>query len=122
PCTIMRALHGGALDPAPATLDGSHAELDRERPDIAKVLGAFETVLASLAAPVSRRGLRIGEVAGVVGVRTSSLRFWERHGLLRPSRGKGTGYRVYDEPEVRRAHVVALLRRGSYPFPIVRAV
>jgi hypothetical protein len=39
-----------------------------------------------------------------------------------PGREKVTGYRSYDESELRRAHVVALLRRGNYPFPIVHAV
>ena len=29
---------------------------------------------------------------------------------------------MYDEAELRRAHVVALLRRAHYPFPIVKAV
>lgn len=124
---IMRAVHEGDLESALAVLDESHAELHRERDEIAGVLGALETVVTDPAAtssssPFPRHGLRIGEVAGITGVRTSSLRLWERYGLLRPARATTTGYRLYDEPEVRRARVVALLRRGGYPFPIVRAV
>jgi DNA-binding transcriptional MerR regulator len=60
--------------------------------------------------------------ASAVGVRTSALRLWEQHGLLRPKREKGTGYRVYDDAELLRARVVALLRRGGYPLAIVAAV
>jgi DNA-binding transcriptional MerR regulator len=121
---IMRAVHEGDLETVLATLDQSHAELDRERADIVKVLGAFETVVTSPAAvgPVPRRGVRIGEVADAVGARTSSLRLWERRGLLQPGRERITGYRAYDESELRKAQVVALLRRGNYPFPIVHAV
>ncbi len=121
---IMRAVHERDLDAALAALDRSHAELDHERADIAKVLGAFETIVTNPGAPdpIDRRGIRIGEVAHAIGVRTSSLRLWEQRGLLRPSREKTTGYRVYDESELRRARVVALLRRGNYSFPIVRAV
>jgi len=121
---IMRALHEGGLESALATLDQSHAELDRERADIDRVLGAFATVVTSPTAvgPVPRRGVRIGEVADAVGVRTSSLRLWEQRRLLRPGREKITGYRTYDESELRKAHIVALLRRGNYPFPIVHAV
>ena len=86
------------------------------------MLGAFEDVLAEPAVTAPRRGARIGEVAPAVGVRTSALRLWEQRGLLRPAREPVTGYRVYDEAELRRAQVVALLRRAHYPFPIVQAV
>ncbi|MDA8371467.1 MAG: MerR family transcriptional regulator [Nocardiopsaceae bacterium] len=122
--TVMRAVHDGDIETALAALDQSHGELDRERADIAAVLSAFETVVASPSAHgrLPRRGVRIGEVAAITGVRTSALRLWEHNGLLRPSREKATGYRLYDESEVRNARVVALLRRGHYPLPIVRAV
>jgi DNA-binding transcriptional MerR regulator len=121
---IMRALHRGDTEGALASLDEGHAELHRERAEIAKVLGAFETVVTSPTepAPVPRRGLRIGEVARAVGVRTSSLRVWEERGLLRPGREKGTAYRVYDDSELHKARIVALLRRGHYAFPIIHAV
>jgi DNA-binding transcriptional MerR regulator len=121
--TIMRAVHDRDLPTALAALDQGHAELDRERADIARVLAAFGTVVGGQAAdgPLPRRGARIGEAARAAGVRPSLLRLWERRGLLRPGRDPATGYRVYDEPEVRTARVVALLRRGGYPFPIVQA-
>lgn len=121
---IMAAVHSGDLPAALAALDGGHAELDRERAEIRRVLGAFETVLASpsQARPAPRRDARIGEVAAVVGVRTSQLRLWEERGLLRPGRAPATNYRVYDEVELRAAQVIALLRRGAYPFEIIEAV
>ncbi|MEV4824045.1 MerR family transcriptional regulator [Micromonospora sp. NPDC049274] len=121
---IMAAVHRGDVPAALAALDGGHAELDRERADIRRVLGAFETVLANPPAtrPAPRRGVRIGEVAALVGVRTSQLRLWEARDLLRPGRAPGTNYRVYDETELRAAQVVALLRRGAYPFEIIEAV
>jgi DNA-binding transcriptional MerR regulator len=119
---IMRAVHAGDLATVLATVDASHAELDRERADITRVLGAFETVGTREVVPRPRRPLRIGEVADVVGVRTPVLRLWEQRGLLQPERERGTGYRVYDPAELRKAEVVALLRRGNYPYPIVRAV
>ncbi|MEV4711869.1 MerR family DNA-binding transcriptional regulator [Micromonospora sp. NPDC049374] len=121
---IMAAVHRGDLPTALASLDAGHAELDRERAEIRMVLGAFETVVTSprrhTAAP--RRAVRVGVVADLVGVRTSQLRSWEARGLLRPVREAGTGYRVYDEAEQRAAQVVALLRRGAYPFEIITAV
>jgi DNA-binding transcriptional MerR regulator len=119
--TIMRAVHAGDVETALSTVDNSHAELDRERAEIAGVLGAFASVTAT-PGPAARRHYRIGAVADTVGARTSSLRLWERRGLLRPARERGSGYRVYDDAELHRARVVALLRRGNYPIPIVRAV
>lgn len=119
---IMRAVHAGDMETVLATVDASHGELARERADIARVLGAFEAVGRRPAVPRARRPLRIGEVADFVGVRTPVLRLWEQRGLLRPEREQATGYRVYDSAELRKAEVIALLRRGNYPFPIVQAV
>jgi DNA-binding transcriptional MerR regulator len=121
--TIMRAVHDGELAAVTAAVDASHAELDRERAEVADVLRALTTVTGEpAAAPAPRGGLRIGEVARIARVRTPVLRAWERRGLLRPARERGTRYRVYDEAELRTARVVALLRRAAYPFPVVRAV
>ncbi|MBB2936684.1 DNA-binding transcriptional MerR regulator [Amycolatopsis bartoniae] len=120
--TIMRAVHAGDLGTVLATVDASHGELDRERSDIARVLGAFDEIGREPAGARPRRPLRIGEVADVVGVRTPVLRLWEQRGLLSPEREPGTGYRVYGQAELRKAEVVALLRRGNYPFAVVRSV
>ncbi|MFI6478795.1 MerR family transcriptional regulator [Nonomuraea sp. NPDC050663] len=164
-CTgeVMRAVHAGRLEDALALVDASHAELSRERADLARVLGAFEELaapagrsdagapevlagLTSARVETARAGagradaglvgagragagrvgaagvMRVGEVAGLVGVRASALRVWESMGWLRPSRDRVTGYRVYDAHEVRKAQAVALLRRAHYPLPAVEAV
>lgn len=39
--------------------------------------------------------MRIGEVAAEVGVRTQTIRFYERRGLLRTPARTASGYRVY---------------------------
>jgi DNA-binding transcriptional MerR regulator len=121
---VLVCVHTGDLDLALAHLDRSHAELDRERAEIAAVLSAFETIAtARPSTPVpAARPLRIGEVARIVAVRTSALRVWEERGLLHPERQAGTGYRLYDETNVRAARVIALLRRGNYALSIVEAV
>jgi DNA-binding transcriptional MerR regulator len=119
---IMNAVHAGDLATALAALDESHAALDRERAEIADVLAAFADLAGRAIDRTTTGSLRIGEVARVVGVRTSALRVWERAGLLRPARQRGTGYRVYDPTELRNARVVALLRGGAYPLPTVKAV
>lgn len=40
-------------------------------------------------------------------------RKWERAGLVRPRRDPRTGYRVYDEADVRDARLAHRLRRGG---------
>jgi len=54
--------------------------------------------------------MRIGELAGKVGVSTHVLRAWEsRYGLLRPVRSAG-GYRLYSHEDERRVRDVIALR------------
>lgn len=119
---IMRATHEGDLGGALAALDAGHAALDRERAEIAGIREAVESLVTAAPARPPVRPRHVGEVARLVGVRTPVLRAWERRGLLRPERERGTGYRSYDETQLRRARVVALLRRGYYPFPVIEAV
>ncbi|MGW0706671.1 TioE family transcriptional regulator [Streptomyces sp. NPDC002643] len=59
-------------------------------------------------------GTFIGPLAGQLGVRPATLRTWERAGLVCPRRDPLTGYRVYDEADVRDARLVHQLRRGGY--------
>jgi DNA-binding transcriptional MerR regulator len=45
-------------------------------------------------------GLRVSELAERAGVAPSTVRFYERAGLLSPARRAGNGYRVFDESAV----------------------
>jgi DNA-binding transcriptional MerR regulator len=55
------------------------------------------------------RLLTIGELASATGVPTSTLRFWERRGLLEPDRRVGGKRRYTEESRLQ----VALLRTGQ---------
>ncbi|MFB7053056.1 TioE family transcriptional regulator [Streptomyces vinaceus] len=59
-------------------------------------------------------GAFIGPLAQALGIRPATLRTWERAGLVRPRRDPLTGYRVYDEADVRDARLTRQLRRGGY--------
>ncbi len=67
--------------------------------------------------------MRIGELAGKVGVSTHVLRAWEsRYGLLRPVRSAG-GYRLYGHEDERRVReVIALRDRGVSAAEAARRV
>ncbi|WP_240503194.1 TioE family transcriptional regulator [Streptomyces prasinopilosus] len=119
---VMRRVHGEDVPGALALVDAAHAALHGER---MALRAADEALRASAGAgpPVSSRpALRIGEVAGLLGVRTSALRVWEAAGLLAPRRERGTGYRLFDPADVRDARLVHTLRGSHYPFDRIRPV
>lgn len=126
---VMRHLHQGELATALELVDACHAKLHQRRREVEETLEVLR-VLAS-AAPVesphprSRRAavaLRVGDAAKLVGVRISSLHFWEEQRLLSPRRDSSSGYRLYDPNEVLRLRVVVILRKAGYTFDAIRTV
>ncbi|MFE7610057.1 TioE family transcriptional regulator [Streptomyces celluloflavus] len=117
--SVMRAVNRGAVDEACRLIDESHAQLLDDR----RTLQAVERALRDLApttgsapdAAVSGPGgTFIGPLADTLGIRPATLRKWEGAGLVRPRRDPLTGYRVYDEADVRDARLAHQLRRGGY--------
>jgi len=53
--------------------------------------------------------LSIGEVAELLGVATSTLRWWEKQGLISP-RDRRVGRRYYNQAEVRRLAIIQFLQ------------
>ncbi|MGW8066438.1 TioE family transcriptional regulator [Streptomyces ziwulingensis] len=140
---IMRAVNRGAMDEVFRLVDESHAQLFDDRRTLRAVESALRD-LAPATAPVPAApttvpgrdstapttvpgrdstapgsgsgsgGTFVGPLAEELGVRPATLRAWERAGLVRPRRDPLTGYRVYDEADVRDARLVHQLRRGGY--------
>jgi DNA-binding transcriptional MerR regulator len=122
---IMQALHRGELTTALGEIDQRHAELAGKRLQVEQTLAALRKLAAPSAARTSPRApqrLRIGEAARQAGVRVSALHFWEQQGLLHPLREQSSRYRLYDEQQMHRLHVIVLLRDASYPFSVIQAV
>jgi len=55
--------------------------------------------------------MRIGELAGMLGTTTKTLRFYERIGLLEHPGRTQSGYRLYGQGEISKARLVIGLRR-----------
>ncbi|MFF0085383.1 TioE family transcriptional regulator [Streptomyces canus] len=116
--SIMRAVNEGATEEAFRLIDESHVQLLDDR----RTLEAVERALRDLeagtasepAAVAGPGGTFIGPLAAKLGIRPATLRKWERAGLVRPRRDALTGYRVYDEADVRDARLTHQLRRGGY--------
>ncbi|MER6953064.1 MULTISPECIES: MerR family transcriptional regulator [unclassified Streptomyces] len=114
---IMRTLHEGDTPAALALVDAAHAALHEERGALRATGEALEALRAEPAPPPHHgASLRIGEVARLLGVRTSALRVWEAAGLIDPPRERGTRYRLYGPADVRDARIVHSLRRGGHLF------
>ncbi|WP_037682539.1 TioE family transcriptional regulator [Streptomyces griseus] len=115
---IMRAVNDGAADEAFRLIDESHAQLLDDR----RTLQAVESALRDLEITMTSEpgvgpepgGTFIGPLAGKLGIRPATLRKWERAGLVHPRRDPLTGYRVYDDADVRDARLAHQLRRGGY--------
>ncbi len=122
---IMRALHRGDLSAALTLIDTRHSEQALARNQMEQALFALHA-LAAQPAPVqgsrAPQALRVGEAARHVGVRVSALRFWEQQGLLHPVRDRSSRYRLYDERQMNRLRVVALLREARYDFKVILSV
>jgi DNA-binding transcriptional MerR regulator len=122
---IMHALTLGDLPAALAMIDERHAELASRRLQMEETLSALRRVAAgsaSLQGTSHPERLRVGEAAKQVGVRVSALHFWEQQGLLHPVRERYSRYRLYDEHQMRRLRVVALLRDAGYRFNLIQSV
>jgi DNA-binding transcriptional MerR regulator len=125
---IMRAAHSDDLDAAFAAVDARHAELDSRRCEIEQTLGALKAISASPPGAPARNGRggrasqRIGAVAESLGVRVSALRFWEEQELVVLQREPSSGYRYYDEEQIRRLRIIVLLRQGGYNADAIRPV
>jgi DNA-binding transcriptional MerR regulator len=122
---IMQAVHQGNLSTALALVDTRHAEFASKRLQVEETLEALQALSKQSilwTGVLHAHELRIGEAAKRVGVRTSALHFWEQQGLLRPVRDQNSGYRLYDELQMRRLQIVVLLREAGYDFGAIRSV
>jgi DNA-binding transcriptional MerR regulator len=122
---IMQALHRGDLSAALAMIDEHHAEQALKRLQMEQTLSALRLVVVESASKPRTshpQRVRVGEAAKQVGVRVSALHFWEQQGLLHPVREQYSRYRLYDEHQMRRLRVVALLRDAGYRFNVIQSV
>ncbi len=55
--------------------------------------------------------MKISEAAGAAGLDVSSVRFYERKGLINPDRGEDSNYRDYTSEDIRRLKKIVLFRK-----------
>ncbi|MER6675153.1 TioE family transcriptional regulator [Streptomyces sp. NPDC000983] len=123
---VMRAVNRGEAEAAFRLIDESHAQLLEDRGTLRAVENALRDLGSGAPEPGATGATFIGPLAHRLGIRPATLRTWEQAGLVRPRRDPRTGYRVYDDADVRDARLTHQLRRGGYPLeqiaPIVAQV
>jgi DNA-binding transcriptional MerR regulator len=122
---IMQAIHRNDCTTAFALIDARHADIHASRLEVETMLQALHAISSELPSPTSassKKLLHIGEVARRIAVRVSAIRFWEEQGFIQPTRDKSSGYRLYDEQQVRLLQIVTLLRKTGYNLQATRSV
>jgi DNA-binding transcriptional MerR regulator len=71
---------------------------------------------------VAERGLRIGELAKLLGTTAKTLRFYESIGLLGPAPRSASSYRLYGSEAVASARLVIGLRHLELTIPELQHV
>ncbi len=139
---LLAELRTGTLTEAAAAVDEVHARLARERDETLRAQRALRTIrreeavrsgaavrsgegVAAVRDQAAVRGddhMTITQLAEALGVRSSTLRFWEDEGLVRPERVTTLRARRYGPEAIGAARVVVALRAGGYGIPAVREI
>lgn len=120
---LAEALTGSVADAA-AAIGAVHVRLARERDEALRARAALAAIRREAIEGGTGHGdvLTITQLAAALGVRTSTLRFWEQEGLVAPERVTSLRARQYGPAAVDEARIVAALRASGYGVPAVRDV
>jgi DNA-binding transcriptional MerR regulator len=67
-------------------------------------------------------GLRIGDLARLADVPTSTIRYYERIGLLGPKARSGAGYRLYSEQSVDEVQFIRRAQALGFSLPEITEI
>ncbi|MEU1980299.1 MerR family transcriptional regulator [Nocardia sp. NPDC019395] len=119
--TILRAAHSRELGRVYALLDTAHAGLDRERRDLDTARAAARAIADEPLGDLRPAdAMSISELSRALGVRPSTLRYWDSAGLVVPHRSTGRETRRYAPADVRAARLVHQLRLAGYGIEPLR--
>ncbi|WP_432056629.1 MerR family transcriptional regulator [Streptomyces sp. bgisy022] len=122
---LLVRLRAAPLPEAAAAVGAVHVRLARERDEVLRAQRALLLIREETPGAGAGGGgdtMTITELAGALGVRPSTLRFWEQEGLLAPERVTSQRARRYTAAAVAQARIVAALRGGGHSLPAVRGI
>jgi MerR family Zn(II)-responsive transcriptional regulator of zntA len=65
--------------------------------------------------------MRIGDLAKRAGTTMRTIRYYEERGLIEPARRSKGGFRLYEEEELRKLHLIRSLKIVDMPLAQVKA-
>ncbi|MEU1954054.1 MerR family transcriptional regulator [Nocardia rhamnosiphila] len=117
---ILRAARERGPSRLFALLDRAHAELDRERRDLAFAREAARSIAGEPLGDIRPADdMSISELSRALGIRPSTLRHWDAEGLVVPQRAEGATRR-YLPGDVRIARLVHQFRLAGYGISALR--
>lgn len=113
-----------SITDAAALISAVHARLSTERGRLLHAQDALRAIRADAATAASEGddAMTITELASALGVRTSTLRFWEKEGLVTPERVTSLRVRLYESRSIQALRIVAALRSAGYRIPAIRDI
>lgn len=66
--------------------------------------------------------MKINEVCSIVGISKDNIRFYEKEGLITPSRDSGNNYREYNEEDILLLERIRLLRSIGLPIDEIHSI
>ncbi|MER6046095.1 MerR family transcriptional regulator [Streptomyces sp. NPDC001793] len=134
---LLTELRTATIAEAASAVGTLHVRLAQERDEALRAQQALRAIQAEDPAPTFRSAssagsavksaaerdtMTITELAGALGARPSTLRFWEQEGLVAPERVTSLRARRYGLSDIRAARIVAALRNAGYGIPAVREI
>lgn len=120
---VLRQARTLPLPEAAAAVSALHVGLAKERDDALAAVDALHAIRAEARgalADTDDDAMTITQLADALGVRPSTLRFWEREGRVAPDRVTSYGARRYPPAAIREARITVALRAAGYRIPAVR--
>src|SRR5699024_11890988 len=70
----------------------------------------------------NKYGHQIGELEREIRIPATTLRHWEKEGLIKPDRDPESGYRMYNHEDIRRLLIIRTVQSSVYLLDSVREV
>lgn len=122
---LLTQLRASSIAGAATAMNALHVRLAAERDEAMRAheaLNAIEAEATLSPQESDADAMTITGLADALGVRASTLRFWEEEGLVDPERVTSLRARRYGVDAIRAARIVAALRSSRYSIPAVRAI
>lgn len=123
---VMPLIINGKIHDALWLINKSQVNLYNEKETVKKTVEILDskdlTKLGDIKKPRDKDYFTIGEVAKKTNVSASSIRHWEKEGLISPKRHKESGFRIYSPSDIRRVFIIRTVQRAAYSLDIVREV